>query len=53
MKKAQEYKEHAAACLALAERMHTAEERAQLEKMAKVWEELAVQRVRRQSSKSK
>jgi|SoiMethySBSTD1v2_1073268.scaffolds.fasta_scaffold1190714_3 hypothetical protein len=41
MKKAEEYKTHAAECLALARKSTTDEEKAQLRKMAEVWETLA------------
>ena len=41
VKKAEEYRSHAAECLALARKTPTDEERVQLRKMAEVWETLA------------
>lgn len=44
MKKAEEYRAHAAECLALARRTPSDEEKGQLLKMAEVWETLAEHR---------
>jgi hypothetical protein len=46
MKKASEYRRHAAECLALARGMRNAEHREQLLKMAKTWTNLADDRDR-------
>ncbi len=44
VKKVEEYRTHAAECLSLSRRTHSDEEKAQLVKMAEVWEALAVHR---------
>ena len=41
MKKVEEYRTHAAECLSLSRTTDSDEEKAQLEKMAEVWEALA------------
>jgi len=41
VKKIEEYRTHAAECLSLSRRTDSDEEKAQLEKMAEVWEALA------------
>ena len=47
MKKASEYRQHAAECRTLASRMDVGEHRDQLLKMAATWDQLAAERERR------
>ena len=47
MKKASEYRQHAAECRTLAARMDVGEHRDQLLKMAATWDRLAVERASR------
>ena len=47
MKKASEYRQHAAECRTLAARMDVGEHRDQLLKMAATWDQLAAERAQR------
>ncbi len=50
MKKAEEYREHAAECRRLAAQMESGEQREALEEMARTWDQLAEDRAERASS---
>jgi hypothetical protein len=52
MKKAEEYRAHAAECIAMARNEQNEEHRQQLLKMAETWEMLAVQREKASRKKS-
>jgi hypothetical protein len=52
MKKAEEYRAHAAECLEMARQTRNAEHKSQLLKMAETWEMLAVQREKAQRKQS-
>jgi hypothetical protein len=47
MEKAKEYRDHAAECLALAQKTPSDDEKTQLLRMAEVWESLAAYREQR------
>ena len=52
MKKASEYRQHAAECRTLAARMDVGEHRDQLLKMAATWDQLAAERAQRAKRQS-